>query len=929
MDYHEILTHLTTVDKTDSEMKDFNARLQQILEKVLPMLMKTDEQFVINDSEDGDLPLDTRYRYIRTVVRVLQTLEMPDSSGEESLISVKEFHSLKVCIELITAMGVLPNLLHGVGIDIAKLCPKAILIQEEKLTDLQKYRRLRFTVDSLMELYTHFTLRPAILAQLGSLFAALLQLCHAPLMKPSAKSASAGQTDISKDGTFTMTTELYEKLKRDQEHFKRLLRELLDNCPTSTSMKELMVILGVKEAPKWLQRETRKYLVEQIIQPNGIVSIVTAVCDDFLDLGEHWNKLDTVCRLIVTSHGNNSEDYYKSICPQLLNLLESTRIKHSTTIANCCVTSLYEHNPEVFQKHVLQVICHPLLATSTGTEDEVERCIENLTKCFVTVEAKFKQLPCKLLLSVSLPLFSLWNGVRTSVCVLKHKIKQLLLRLLHEESFRNDLYAAYLGHNSFDSFGNRLETRLGPTGRIELVGTDTNLKRDEFADSLFELTSTSDTLSNGLFFYLLTFLSLAITTNGRNESRTLLETPEDQIGKIEERLTAVKLLSSLANVSSVQEAQIKNPQPICSFIRTLFTQYIETRKGQNSSDDDSELLYVSLMLVKMIISERKEPLEWAAFTDFVKFLKECCTLTDIPSHLSSLTRECIELIESHGKSEQRNYQDLSVSRKRESDKFEEALRDLADPLLPVRAHGLITLTKLIETMDPCIVARKAVVLQLFQSNLKHEDSFIYLAAINGLCALASSYPQMIIELLVHEYIDISERVSAGEIATETRIKLGEILVKVTRSLGEMASAYKNILINGFLCAARDPDPLVRASSLSCLGELCKVLGFRLGDAIIEVIYCIGCIVKTDKAPECRRAAVMVSTLLLRGLGKDTLTSLGKDLVDLYRGLKHLRDNDEDPVLRLHAQLALEELDYVMRDFLFSPPKLEKKIFLLK
>lgn len=139
--------------------------------------------------------------------------------------------------------------------------------------------------------------------------------------------------------------------------------------------------------------------------------------------------------------------------------------------------------------------------------------------------------------------------------------------------------------------------------------------------------------------------------------------------------------------------------------------------------------------------------------------------------------------------------------------------------------------------------------------MKHEDSFIYLAAINGLCVLATSYPQVIIKMLVQEYINMPQRVSAKEITVETRTKLGEILVKVTRtlgisyydffflftkfqlihySIGEMASAYKNILINGFLCATKDLDSLVRASSLSCLGELCKVLGFRLGDIVIEV-----------------------------------------------------------------------------------------------
>lgn len=72
---------------------------------------------------------------------------------------------------------------------------------------------------------------------------------------------------------------------------------------------------------------------------------------------------------------------------------------------------------------------------------------------------------------------------------------------------------------------------------------------------------------------------------------------------------------------------------------------------------------------------------------------------------------------------------------------------------------------------------------------------------------------------------------------------------------------------------------------------------------------------------------MTSTLLFRGLGKSTLTSLGRNLVDLYRGLKCLRDNDGDSVLRLHAQLALEELDSIVQDFLLSSSKLEKRIIL--
>ncbi|XP_043256271.1 transport and Golgi organization protein 6 homolog [Colletes gigas] len=932
MDSNEILYCLTTVNKTDDEeIENFDSRLQCVVQKILPLLTEYDKQFILDDTKDENDSLDIRYQYLRAIVCILQSMKASEITNDESIFSVKQFHVLKVAIELLIAVGIIPGLLPGVGNDMSKLCPRALQICEEKVSDLQKYKRLKFAVNSLMGLNNEITFRSAIFTQLGPLLASLLQLCHAPLMKPCKEFESIKRTDTSRT-EFKMTTDLYDKLKRDQELFTPLLHQLLNSCPMSMAMKELMVILGIKGAPKWLQKETRKYLIQQIMQPNGIVSLVTVVCDDILDFGEHWNKLDTVSRLIATSHGNNPKEYYQAICLQILDLLTSKSIKHSSTIANYCIIALHEYNPEICIKNIMEVICEPLLAELKNKQDviksesEVEKCIEILMKCFVTVDVQFKQLPCKLLMKVAVPLFCLYNNVRQSACSLKSKLKQLILKLLHEESSRSDLFAELLGHSLTGNFGRHLVSRFGPTGGIEIIGTDTILKYEEFADSLRDLTSTTNVLSTELFSYLLTYLSSLIKSGLEKEAQNLLETEDDIMERIEKHLTAVKLLSNLADIPAIQEAQIKNPESILSFIKLLYKQYIKNR--QNPSEEGiSEVLYVSIMLIEMIVNVKEKPVNWPAFDDFAKFLKECCTLSDIPKQLLLLMQKLIEIIETQGQLKQKCYQDLSVDSKA-SNMFDDALRDIADPLLPIRAHGLITLTKMIENMDPCATARKSIILQLFKENLKHEDSFIYLAAINGLCALATSYPQVIIETLVKEYISMADRVSSGEITVETRLKLGEILVKVTRTLGEMAPAYKNVLINGFLCATRDTDSLIRASSLSCLGELCKVLGFRLGDILIEVIYCISCIIKTDKVPECRRAAVMVATLLLRGLGRDTLTSLGKDLVELYRGLKHLWKNDEDPVLRLHAQLALEELDDIVRDFLFSPSKLEKRIFLL-
>lgn len=52
------------------------------------------------------------------------------------------------------------------------------------------------------------------------------------------------------------------------------------------------------------------------------------------------------------------------------------------------------------------------------------------------------------------------------------------------------------------------------------------------------------------------------------------------------------------------------------------------------------------------------------------------------------------------------------------------------------------------------------------------------------------------------------------------------------------------------------------------------------------------------------------------------------LLDLYRALKWVVHSDPDDVAVLHAQLALEELDDVMRRSIFPEQKLEKKIVVL-
>lgn len=75
--------------------------------------------------------------------------------------------------------------------------------------------------------------------------------------------------------------------------------------------------------------------------------------------------------------------------------------------------------------------------------------------------------------------------------------------------------------------------------------------------------------------------------------------------------------------------------------------------------------------------------------------------------------------------------------------YKEAMDDLFSPLLPVRGHSLLALGKLIEQRDPETLLHKDHLLTIFQHNLKDEDSYIYLMAVQGLSVLCDAYPDKV------------------------------------------------------------------------------------------------------------------------------------------------------------------------------------------
>lgn len=73
---------------------------------------------------------------------------------------------------------------------------------------------------------------------------------------------------------------------------------------------------------------------------------------------------------------------------------------------------------------------------------------------------------------------------------------------------------------------------------------------------------------------------------------------------------------------------------------------------------------------------------------------------------------------------------------------------------------------------------------------------------------------------------------------------------------------------------------------------------------------------------------MVIASLLKGLGQDTLVELKENILPIYRTLNKLyKDPNEDSVLKLHAQIALEELDDIVKQYLALQVPMEKEIIM--
>lgn len=398
-------------------------------------------------------------------------------------------------------------------------------------------------------------------------------------------------------------------------------------------------------------------------------------------------------------------------------------------LAVICIKVFWNLHPSLCAQKIFNVIAAPFLLKSVAgnearecgqilcDEEQVTKSIQVLVKYLTNNQVSDEQvLPTEMLTPISVPLFGLYRV--QSISALRSCVKQLILQLLTQESLREELFSVFLNVKSQTTkdLGVSMCFQLGPSGGYQIV--DGDIPEEGYfsaQDALLELANADDIVSLSLFNFLLKVFGSQLHDSNKEKQNSTLECDQDVINRLGENLSNMNLLYELANSAKVQTGAFENPAPLLSMVKLFMS---KKRATSQDDQDDVDVASAGLMLIKMILAEKrnsKSESSWQLFEDFLQFSDT--VLGNLSSLSKSMLKDVKSLVATRGVEKKRRYQDLAFEGEKESS-FQKALKDRLDPLLPVQAHGLISLTRLIDAKDPEALENKDLLLCLLQVRKK-------------------------------------------------------------------------------------------------------------------------------------------------------------------------------------------------------------------
>jgi len=646
-----------------------------------------------------------------------------------------------------------------------------------------------------------------------------------------------------------------------QDAFERLM-EILQFPPPPANSHSLSLQIHQK-----INRRVGIFLSLQLLRAGGIKAAVMYLIESN---SESQNLVvDICCRVICKRPSFIPEaEWMNNYATQLKPMIVSSSRDNSlfSKIIWAITARLIELYPNSSAQFILNPITRPLrvyrdqfevtneLDTPSVSESDMEGCIAFLWKLVCLHNPS--QAVYQALTPLIPPLFRLYCFIEKTVLFMKKHVSEILRAYFSISSESSAMFKALIVPSSND-FCSHLDLRVnfaaGENGGVILrpvSGEQRDTLREAECITKLLKSCKNEELEGNLFIELLNELQVV---------------PEHD----ERYLTLFQWLVQM--LDEFGENILKNTVQVCTFLKAIL------------NNKDEKILAISLAIISALLSGTTKLKE----EEIILIYELEPELERIEMNYPDLSELASELRTKILVNDKASWvvPDEVESRSESIESLQRILQELSDPLLPVRGHGLIALRRLVLARNKEADANLQKILSIFRNQLDDNDTYIYGGAINGLTALGDVYPKEIIPILAQQAADTSRSV-------EQRLKVNESLLKISQRCGETLPFHVDPLIHTFLLACRDNDRTIRASGLSNIAELCKMLRFGLHPYLEEIVECVFALSTTDREVEVKRGCIFVLYLLLEGLGVDSFEMIPDHLAQVQKMIiQAMRDND--------------------------------------
>ncbi|KZP00232.1 hypothetical protein CALVIDRAFT_533873 [Calocera viscosa TUFC12733] len=409
----------------------------------------------------------------------------------------------------------------------------------------------------------------------------------------------------------------------------------------------------------------------------------------------------------------------------------------------------------------------------------------------------------------------------------------------------------------------------------------------------------------------------------------------------------------------------------------------EKSEGEEEDAEGHDTLASTAVTLLLAVLEANDTFPAATIPILNSIYEHLDSLSTHPSEaVAEAAREARLVLTARRASSMRNVpskdEEVNQARRKALETYQEALRLVQDPILPVRAHGLTLLRHLIHpptkksvstedlSIDPALIPG---ILDVFITAVQDDDSFVYMNAVHGLSAMLQGPTGLfgkgswVFQRLVDLYVQgLQANPTTADL--DKRLRIGEAISQALSQLGPRARPYIHVIISPMLSVTRDSQypTVLRGSSLSIISQCVNadplsmlpfytdLLSLLLDLLSIETVTTgskaaaaaeakattsqlpngkvpdpadLDPALKDSRLPAFRQsAAYLLATMLHQAAEKGFADNLlDKQLATrMVKVLRYIRDTDIDGRVKAKAKEALEIMDDMVRMKLGLPSR---------